>query len=154
MKIRNMGSANLEAGPNMTPLVDIVMVILIFLMLAGRFEGQEHFLVSPTPIAMKGAGNMAPPPGYVPNPPLEIRVDSPTSDKFVATVDRIRTGDWVSLASQMKKLRLGMEAAGKKTDDIQVVIAPTKSTRYKHLVDVYQASLEAGFKKVGFAQAR
>ena len=39
----------------MTPLVDVVMVILIFLMLAGSFAGAEHYLVSNVPFTDKGA---------------------------------------------------------------------------------------------------
>src|SRR5688500_8519046 len=33
-----------DSGPNMTPLVDVVMVILIFLMLAGSFGTGEKYM--------------------------------------------------------------------------------------------------------------
>src|SRR5205809_671221 len=56
MKIRGAKKIHYDSGPNMTPLVDIVMVILIFLMLAGSFAGAEHYLVSNVPFSKQGAG--------------------------------------------------------------------------------------------------
>ena len=44
----------MNSGPNMTPLVDVVMVILIFLMLAGSFGATEHYIVSSMPVGPKG----------------------------------------------------------------------------------------------------
>jgi biopolymer transport protein ExbD len=138
----------------MTPLVDVVMVILIFLMLTGRFGGQEHYLVSTTPITQKGAGNQAPPPGFVPDEPLEIRVDSPAPDRYVARADGVSASDYDTLAAQLTGVRKRLNAANKSTDKIQVIISPTRSARYSHLLDVYQAALTAEFTKIGFSPAR
>src|SRR5258708_36177794 len=54
MKIRGSKQIHYDSGPNMTPLVDVVMVILIFLMLAGSFGGVSHFLLSKQGIRAKG----------------------------------------------------------------------------------------------------
>src|SRR5208282_2257152 len=64
MKIQGAKKIHYDSGPNMTPLVDIVMVILIFLMLAGSFNQLEHYLVSDVPLQAKGVGG-APPAGAV-----------------------------------------------------------------------------------------
>lgn len=154
MKIKAARAGHFESGPNMTPLVDVVMVILIFLMLAGRFGGQEHYLVSTTPITAKGAGSQAPPPGFVPDEPLEIRVDSPAPDRFRAVADGVQASEGQQLAGQLLALRKRLNAANKPTDKIQVIISPTKTARYNHLLEVYQAALNAEFTKVGFSQAR
>ena len=45
MKISGAKKVHYESGPNMTPLVDVVMVILIFLMLAGSFGSTEHYMI-------------------------------------------------------------------------------------------------------------
>ena len=90
MKIAGAKKIHYDSGPNMTPLVDIVMVILIFLMLAGSFVGAEHYLVSNLPLSQTGAGNAQLPPGFIPDEPIDIRVDSPTPDAFVATAGRIK----------------------------------------------------------------
>ena len=137
----------------MTPLVDVVMVILIFLMLAGSFAGTEHYLVSNVPYTPKGAGGAPPPPGFVPDEPLEIRVDSPTADRFVARAGQIQVGDATRLTSLLTKMRDQLELAGTKRDKVQIVISPGRNVKYKFLVEVYQAALEADFNKIGFSPA-
>lgn len=154
MRLKGTKAGHYEAGPNMTPLVDVVMVILIFLMLTGQFGGQEHYLTSSTPITAKGAGGVAPPPGFVPDEPLEIRIDSPSADRYVARADGVTASDYDTLAAQLLGLRKRLNAANKPTDKIQVIISPTRNARYSHLLDVYQAALAAEFTKVGFSQAR
>jgi biopolymer transport protein ExbD len=154
MKIKAAHAAHYESGPNMTPLVDIVMVILIFLMLTGRFGAQEHYLISTTPITSKGVGGQPPPPGFVPDEPLELRVDSPAPDRYVARADGVMASDLDTLSRQLTALRQRLNAAGKQTSGIQVIISPTRTARYSHLLDVYQAALAAEFTKIGFSQAR
>src|SRR5271154_4310867 len=75
MKISGAKKVRYDSGPNMTPLVDVVMVILIFLMLTGSFGTAEHYLESKA--AFQGAGtSRAPiPPNYIPPTNLLIRVD-------------------------------------------------------------------------------
>ena len=90
MKIRVSQKVHYDSGPNMTPLVDVVMVILIFLMLCGSFVGSEHFLVSNLPISQSGVGSVPPPPGFIPDEPIEIRVDSRGAG-FIATAGKIQT---------------------------------------------------------------
>ena len=154
MKLKGAKQVHYDSGPNMTPLVDVVMVILIFLMLAGSFGGAEHFLVSNLPIKEKGPGGVPPPPGFVPDEPLDIRVDA-NAGGYVArtTTGNIVAADAVTLGQKLAKLRDDLEKAGKTRDKIQVVISPGKSVRYKYLVQVYQAALEAQFTKVAFATA-
>ena len=50
MTVKASKQVHYDSGPNMTPLVDVVMVILIFLMLAGSFGTAEHFMASSVPI--------------------------------------------------------------------------------------------------------
>lgn len=154
MKIKAARAGHYDSGPNMTPLVDVVMVILIFMMLVGNFNASEHYLISTTPITAKGAGGKPPPPGFVPDEPLEIRVESTGPDKYVARADGVMASDYETLSGQLLGLRKRMEAAHKSTDKIQVIISPSKNARYSHVLDVFQAALTAQFTKIGFSQAR
>jgi len=151
MKLQTSKKVHYDSGPNMTPMVDVVMVILIFLMLAGSFVGSEHFLVSNLPFSKTGAGDEKIPPGFIPDEPLDIRVDSPTPDQFIATAGQIRTGDEKVLTAALTKMRQNMNKAGKTDDQIQVKIGPGKKVKYRFLVQVYEAALNAGFKKIAFA---
>ena len=152
MRLKGAKQVHYDSGPNMTPLVDVVMVILIFLMLAGSFVGAEHFLVSNLPFSEKGAGTAQAPPGFIPDEPLDIRVDPrATGDGFVATAGQIRTDNPDALTQQLSRMRKQLNAAGKPTDQIQVKINPGKNVKYKHLIAVYEAALRAEFAKVAFA---
>jgi biopolymer transport protein ExbD len=157
MKIRGAKSVHYDSGPNMTPLVDVVMVILIFLMLAGTFVGNEHFLVSTLPYTKAGGGSTAPPPGGFPEDvPLEIRVDTDASrDGFIARVGQYQATNAQKLQADLVQMRQQFAAQlGKGADKIQIKISPGGNVKYEHLINVYEAALRAEFTKIGFTPAR
>src|SRR5438477_1413055 len=161
MKMRAAQKVHYDAGPNMTPLVDVVMVILIFLMLTGTFAVGEHFLQSNLPLTRKGSGLSAPS-NVPPDEPLEIRLvsfsrpgpDGLTVDMWQAHVGgKVVNNNPEQLAAELTKLREQLNGAGTSTDKIQVQISPGERTKYRHLVEVYEAALDAKFQKVGFTTA-
>ncbi len=150
MKMKGAKQVHYESGPNMTPLVDVVMVILIFLMLAGSFGSGEHYMVSSVPIHASGGGGVPPPPGWTPPVLVEIRVGTdgqafmPSNpQKPVAHVDQV----YKELSDTMAKFR----ADGKTVKDVEVVLRPSDGTRWEALAPLYDAALRAKFEKVGFA---
>src|SRR5829696_7306059 len=82
MKIKGAKKVHYDSGPNMTPLVDVVMVILIFLMLAGKFGANEWFLTSNIPIKTKGGAQTDLKPGEVPDEVMEVRIDTDNNYGF------------------------------------------------------------------------
>ena len=156
MKIKGAKKVHYDSGPNMTPLVDVVMVILIFLMLAGSFAGAEHYLVSNVPFSKQGAGGGTPPPGGIPeDEPVVITVEqNATRDGFIARAEKITATDGKALEKGLTTLREQLRGAGKPPEKIQIVISPGRNVKYRHLVEVYQAALAAEFTKVAFAPAR
>jgi biopolymer transport protein ExbD len=157
MKLATSKKIHYDSGPNMTPMVDVVMVILVFLMLSGTFVGIEHYLVSNLPYTKSGGGNAAPPPGGFPDDvPLEIRVDpNATRDGFIARVGQYQARTEQQLVAQLGQMRekFAIEL-GKTPDQIQVKINPGGSVKYEYIVQVYQAALQARFTKIGFTPAR
>ena len=152
MKLKAGSKVHYDAGPNMTPLVDIVMVILIFLMLTGTFAVGEHFLTSNLPLSRKGGGAEASP--NVPlDEPLEIRVDSRSAEEWIAQVGMRQAGNGALLKAILTQTREALNANKTPTDKIQVVINPGRNTKYKHLVEVYEAALDAKYTKVAFSTA-
>jgi biopolymer transport protein ExbD len=157
MKMKTSQKVHYESGPNMTPLVDITMVILIFLMLTGSFAVGEHFLQSNVPVTQKGVSVLQDRPSTPEDPPLEIRVDSYGTEG--REVWRAQAGgfafenDTDGLQKKLKAMHDGFRSAGRGTDKIQVIINPGRQTKYKHLIDVYQAVLGAELTKVAFSTA-
>src|SRR3954469_2814594 len=84
MKMRSAQKVHYDAGPNMTPLVDVVMVILIFLMLTGSFAVGEHYLQSNLPVSKKGSSAGPADMSKILDENLEIRVDSFGEEKWSA----------------------------------------------------------------------
>jgi biopolymer transport protein ExbD len=151
MKLRGAKQVHYDSGPNMVPLVDVVMVILIFLMMAGSFSQGGWFLQSSVPIKAKGGAKVDVLPGTIPDEPLEVRIDN-AADGFRVIAGDIRVeGDREKLR-QALALKLGQyEAAGTAKDKIQVVLMPGRAVKYDNIIAVYEAALRAGFTKVGFA---
>jgi biopolymer transport protein ExbD len=152
MKMKGAKQVHYDAGPNMTPLVDVVMVILIFLMLAGSFGGDSSFLLSKQAIKKSGGAKAALKPGEVPDTPLEIRVDNSRDGLgFIATGTGLPpTTSAEHIRGWFAGKRAQMLAAGNKNDKLLVTISPSRLVKYHYLIDVYQAALQAGFEKVAF----
>ena len=151
MKLRGAKAVHYDSGPNMTPLVDVVMVILIFLMLAGSFAGAEHYLVSNLPVRQNGGGNAAP--SAVPDdPPLTISVDNnATQDGYVAHIDQYSASDKEKLAAVLTAQRDKMSAIGQTPDKVQVVISPGNHVRWKYVTEVFETAQGLNFNKIGFS---
>jgi len=167
MKFRGAAKIQYDSGPNMTPLVDVVMVLLIFLMLAGSFGGVEHYLESKSPFQGGGASKTQVPPNYVPPTNLVIRVDlDPDSVaeaaalpqdqaaqalRWQAVMARQTFKSYSSLRNELGRLGADPQFTDKK--NVQVVIDPGYRVLHRHLIDIYQAALSAGFEKIAFRKA-
>ena len=155
MKIQGAKKVHYESGPNMTPLVDIVMVILIFLMLAGSFGGETQFLLSKQGIKKSGGVGRPLKPGEVPDTPLEIRISNldPTGNNpgFLATGTGLppthKIEDVESWFRVKKKL---FSAAGTPADKILVTLSPSRDVKYRYLIGVYETAMKAGYEKIAF----
>ena len=150
MRLKGAKQVHYDSGPNMTPLVDVVMVILIFLMLAGSFGGAEHYLVSSSPVTKTGVGGSK---SLVPDDvTYMITVDSPSPDRFTARAGDLVTGDLPTLTAALARKKAQFAAAGS-IDKVQVIINPGRMVKYKFLIDCYQAALDAEFTKISFSTA-
>jgi biopolymer transport protein ExbD len=145
-----------ESGPDMTPLVDVVMVLLIFLMMAGKFGGQIKYLVSDMPITQTGPSAAPADPTQIPKQDIVLNVTSPTGavDTFRAFYgNAVNADSEEALAGQLKKLIDEKLAAGTKPEDIQLFIKPTRNVIYSNIVRVYTAAGRAGLTNIGFQTA-
>jgi len=139
MKMKGAKQVHYDAGPNMTPLVDVVMVILIFLMLAGKFGADEQYLASSVPIRQKGTPVKN---ETVPNDvELKITVD-PLGDRFVARLEGEENTftDAKTLTDALSAKLEQFLSIGKKPEDIQVLISPGLTVKYDYMIQVYAAA--------------
>ena len=146
MRLKRKRAAQYDSGPNLTSLVDVVMVVLIFLMLAGTFGSIRVLSGKP---ALHG--HQA---GAAPQPlSLDIRVqEDAAGGSFVATGPDLRVaGDSQELFSQLQTKRQKYVAAGISPDDVQVVIRPAPNASYQHVLTVFEAAGRARFSRVAFA---
>ena len=160
MKINAGKKVHLEAGPNMTPLVDVVMVILIFLMLCGSFGGSEKYLESILPMRPKGGLADA----SRKNNPLDdviidVRIDGYTNSEgkpdwqasFNAYVGaNAIKGDPAVLKAALEKVLKSNKDNNIPASKLQVLLAPGTNVKWKWITTVYTATNDAGFAKVGF----
>jgi biopolymer transport protein ExbD len=156
MKRRPMEQHRFESGPDMTPLVDVVMVILIFLMLLGTFAGSEWYLQQNLPYSKTATGGGEIPPGGIPDQePLEIQVDeNATRDGFVARMGAFQTSDADQLALVLAQRRTQLESIGRSVQEVPILISPAGGVKYQHLIRVYEAANRAQFTRIGFTTAR
>lgn len=142
---------SLHFGPNMTPMVDIVMVILIFFMSVAAFLGSEWFLRAAIPF-QSGRGTAV----NRPNDPL---APPPTRMEVVLDVDP----SGATIVSFLGQSRVSMEqfesqlGGFPKTDatrNIEVLIKPSPKVPYKDVVRAHAACDAAGIFKVGYGIAR
>jgi len=142
----------LHFGPNMTPMVDIVMVILIFFMASAAFMGNEWFLKAAIPFEA-GRGKAAEKkndPLALPPTRTDITLDVDAQGQTVVTLgaalQRATVDQFIAYIAKFKSDK----AAG----DIEVVIRPNPKVAYADVVRVHAACDEVGIYKVGIGVVR
>jgi len=149
MKVQGAKKVHYDSGPNMTPLVDVVMVILIFLMLAGSFAANQRYLMSDIPIGTNGSGG----PQDKPNGPIPTRLDVRLSQRalpYACTIGPSEAHNFKGVQALFTEQVERFKASSIDPETVQVTIFPTQDVRLDNLLKVYQAALTSGFKKVGF----
>jgi biopolymer transport protein ExbD len=155
MKIHGAKKIHYDSGPNMTPLVDIVMVILIFLMMTGSFGAAEHYLISDVPLEVKGAGAVPPPSGPIPTQ-FTIKVSQEgkyyiaKAGNFASVKDTDPDKAYKTLKDDLAEQLKNFSAAGIAAGDIRVVIDPSSTVNLENLIVIMDAAQDAGFTKIGF----
>jgi biopolymer transport protein ExbD len=136
-----------ESGPNLTPLVDVVLVVLIFLMLVGAMAA-PRVLSARTPAIGSGHG---------PQPmSMELRVrEDPASGTFIITGSGLQiVGDSGQLLPALQGKMLAYKAAGIDPSEVQLVIRPARDVTYQHVLSVYETAQRARFTRVALGATK
>lgn len=157
---RALDVASLHFGPNMTPMVDVVMVILVFFMVSAAFLGPEWLLGSlvPRPAPVAGSGNTAQGPGQGPKntdplatPPVRFSIDlkkvpggAGNGEQALATGGGL-TDAPIDQVIQAIKTKVG----GKSMGAVEVLIRPAEGVPWGAVVHTHELCTKAGFVRVG-----
>lgn len=138
-------------GPNMTPMVDVVMVILIFFMASATFAGAEWFLKAGIP--RDGSARSAPPtPGSDPFdlPPARFEVSLTVENgRTIARGQGIGESELADLPARLAQL-----ATADTAEKIVLIIRPDAAVPYPDVIRVHDAAAKAGITKVGMMDVR
>lgn len=128
-------------GPNMTPMVDVVMVILIFFMATASVLGPDWFLKTSIP-KMAAADT---PPATEPPEVLRLEVTRAGAEFAVSCVELNLNGASVAnAAAALKSKREGPDG-----ERIVVLIAPADDVAYQAIIALHEVCERLGITKVG-----
>jgi len=128
------GRTREEPEINLIPMIDVLLVIIIFLMLTttyAKFSGLEINL--PTAEASKQ-----------PEKPNEIDVAVTATGQVLVNKSPLAASDVKSIAESLRR------AAGDRSDPVVVINADAKAT-HQSVVDIMQAAQTAGYPHISFA---
>ena len=128
------GRGSDEPEINLIPLIDVLLVIIIFLMLTttyAKFSGLEINL--PTADASKQAEQ-----------PNEVNVAVMATGQVLVNKAPLTATDVASISEALRR------AAGEAKDPLIVINADAKAT-HQSVVDIMQAAQTAGYPRISFA---
>jgi biopolymer transport protein ExbD len=169
-KKKGLAKMAAHVGPNMTPMVDIVMCILIFFMMTMTFTGTELFLTSNMVVQPAGLGTDKSLKVDMPAVRVEITLKLQEDGTTIMHADNVQFTDWMpvgrpdseidetsrdrqaSLNNDITKKLSELHKAGLSSDAL-VILRPKGDVPYADLIKVYDACMRAHFAKVAFGPA-
>jgi len=156
-----------HVGPNMTPMVDVVMCILIFFMLGTTLATPEMFLKSNT-AAIDKAG-LGAEQGTQKLPAVRLYIRLSRAAKAAAGAGAGGAGVGVTVVQVFDEGAMPMNGVGEAdqsankaifdklaskrksiSDEMQVLIVPTKDVPWQDVITVYKECVKLQFKQVAF----
>jgi len=141
--------ASASMSLNMTPMIDVVFLLLVYFVLGSNFAERERGLHADVP---ESIGASAPEdPFELPERPLVLRVRSRSEgalDFSVGADDPL-----LGPLSPGPGLKASLERSLEELYDAdqELVIEPMRGARWEHALEVYNAATGAGFRRVRFA---
>jgi biopolymer transport protein ExbD len=136
------------AGPNMTPMVDVVMVILIFFMASAALLGPEWFVRTNLPklrVSAAGAGQAV---------PTRVEVVLEAAQGAEARADIRIDGEkrWMGVSLEACRGALASIVLERGTMDVVVLVEAGEQVAYEDVVSVHAACHALGITRVGLGK--
>ncbi len=133
--------------PNLAPMVDVIMVLLVFFLLGATLDLTQQGILKTELDPASGPG-----PGQaIPLDKLTLRIAladiaGGASAAIVVMDRRLPDGDFAAL----RDLLIAQRDAGFDTDN-PVIIGAEQTVRWKHVVAAMDAAVQADFENIQFA---
>ena len=124
----------------LTSMIDVVFLLLIFFVITASFTVDEGTLLATMPGTTKGID---------PPPPL-VRIDLTSADDGITYSLQVN-GQRIDNASALADYMNNRVQAGQMAKDDLVQITPQGEVRWQHVVNVYNACVNAELEQVAFA---
>lgn len=169
LKARSAASVyTAHSGPNMTPMVDVVMVILVFFMASAAVLGPEWFVRSVLPVRSSAAPSNSTvnqvtltfhPGGSSVNSAdqqatgfatLSAQINTSRESVIVPSPPEVNSSETTESIRAAIEKPLAILLAKIPRENITIgLIIPAPTTRYEHIVAAHEAFIRAGVTKVG-----
>ena len=144
-----------SSSPDLTPVVNIAMVVLVVFMLTASFVEPQLYMRSNVALLEKGGTSQLPPDWSPPTPlPVLVDMDPNAPSSFTATVGSQQVADANGLQSLLKQRFDAFQQTGADMKNVQVEISPRRYVIWQHLISVYEAAQLAGFSNITFTPGR
>ena len=144
-----------SASPDLTPVVNIAMVVLVVFMLTASFVEPQLYMRSNVALLEKGGTSQLPPDWTPPTPlPILVDMDAGAPGTFTATVGSQQVADPRELEGLLRQRFDAFRQAGADLKDVQIEISPRRYVIWQHLISVYEAAQLAGFSNITFTPGR
>lgn len=130
-----------HSGPNMTPMVDVVMVILIFFMASAVVLGPEWFVATRIP-----KQDAVAPQSQTPPPRIQLAL-SREADATIITLQGAGEPRRISLSNVTQALSEAIPAD--RQSDAVILVQAQPDVPYQDVVRIHAICTQAGYRKVG-----
>ena len=140
--------ASWSATLNLTPMIDVVFLLLFFFLVVSRF-GAEGMLPARLPTVAAGVFT------DIPRTPLRVRFTDQPDDagQTQVSIDRFERGP-LPIAALTGVLRVIREEQPGFDADTPVHLIAEDDASWQDIVNAYNASLGAGYRKVFFVDSQ
>lgn len=135
-----------EQVPNLAPLVDVIMVLLIFFLLGATLDVITEGMLQTELDASSGPGGAAKV-SIVPTVEITLEAVGAGEGVIVHVLDEVLTDEPFVMLRQLLVRRENMGA----DTESPIVIGAGMTVRWRYVVQAMDAAVRAGFKNVQFA---
>ena len=134
-----------DVSIQMTPLIDVVFLLMVFFVWTAGFQFAEYMLPSRLAVvAGTGATTIEPPP-----PPEEDFDKVVVRVQWVADQPAWKIND--TSVETLQEVRSRLEGIAAIKRDVPVVLHPDQEVPLGHVIDLYDLARRIGFAKIQFA---